>query len=64
MAPKLVHPLVQGVVDAGKLQQIEVQCRRAVQQHLEVYTKPVRLALAEQINGEAGAVLCGTMLQY
>ena len=56
--------MVQGVVDAGKLQLIEAQCRKAVQQHQEVYTKPVRLALAEQINGEAGSVLCITMLQY
>ena len=57
-------PMVQGVVDAGKLQQIEAKCREAVQQHQEVYTKPVRLALAEQINGEAGSRLCSTMLQY
>ena len=56
--------MVQGVVDAGKLQQIETQCRKAVQQHQEVYTKPVRLALAEQINGGAGPVLCSTMLWY
>ena len=64
VAPKLVHPLVQGVVDAGKLQLIEAQCRKAVQQQQEVYTKPVRLALAEQINGEAEFVLCSTLLQY
>eukprot|EP00891_Asterochloris_glomerata_P009564 jgi/Astpho2/9564/fgenesh1_pm.00146_%23_11_t len=41
----------EGVVDAGKLQQIEAMCRKTVQQHQEVYTKPVSLALAEQING-------------
>lgn len=64
MAPRLAHSMVQGVVDAGKLQQIEAMCRKTVQQHQEVYTKPVSLALAEQINGEAGSVLCSTMLQY
>ena len=54
--------MVQGVVDAGKLQQIEAKCREAVQQHQDVYTKAVRLALAEQINGEAGSMLCSCML--